>query len=252
MYDFNSIANRLMKAEFEDYSDVLKKFLAFISDSPVIRTYLDDCGSSTFNDLDLIIKEVANSHGRMIFSTGETPSEENANILAILCHMSENSYSFHGVTMGYSHGKTYNDKIKGFNERFVLVMIRNIEGYLTKMGIDMGFDESVQYNITINKGQVNLASDNAVINATVNNGINQVELQSLLDKVIATSKTELSEYDKTTVSESVEAICSELKQDKPKKSVLRGIITTLQTIKGTAEFSAAVVVLVQFIQPLVK
>ena len=99
---------------------------------------------------------------------------------------------------------------------------------------------------------MNLASDNAVINATVNNGINQAELQSFLDKVIIASKTELSEDEKTTVSESLEVIHSELIQDKPKKSVLRGIITTLQAIKGTAEFSAAVVALIQFVQPFIS
>ena len=252
MYDFNSVANRLMKAEFDDYSDVLKKFLTFISDCPVISAYLDDCGSTIIGDLDVEIREVANSYGRKIFSTGETPSEENANILAILRYMSEKNYSFQGVSMGYSHGKTYNDKIKGFNERFVLVMIRNIEGYLTKMGIDMGLDESVQYNITVNNGQVNLASDNAVINATVNNGINLRELQLLLDKVVAMSKIELTDEERVIVSESVEVIQSELKQDKPKKSVLRGILTTLQTIKGTAEFSAAVVALVHFVQPFIS
>jgi len=252
MYDFNSVANRLMKAEFDDYNDVLKKFLTFISDCPVISAYLDDCGSTIIADLDVEIKEVANSYGRMIFLTGETPSEENANILAILRHMSEKNYSFQGVSMGYSHGKTYNDKIKGFNERFVLVMIRNIEGYLTKMGIDMGLDESVKYNITVHNGQVNLASDNAVINATINNGINQAELQSLLDKVIATSNADLTNEEKITISESVEVIHSELKQDKPKKTVLRGILTTLQAIKGTAEFSAAVVALVQFVQPFIS
>ena len=252
MYDFNSIANRLMKAEYEDYNSVLKKFLGFISEYPVIRAYLDDCGSSTISDLESEIKQVADSYGRLIFSTGETPSEENANILAILRCMSDNNYSFQGVSMGYSHGKTYNDKIKGFNERFVLVMIRNIEGYLTKMGIDMGIDESVQYNITVNNGQVNLASDNAVINATVNNRINQADLKSLLDKVIAVSNTELTDEEKITVSESLEVIHSELQQDKPKKTVVRGILNTLQAIKGTTEFSAAVVALVQFIQPFIS
>ena len=116
----------------------------------------------------------------------------------------------------------------------------------------MGLDESVQYNITVNNGQVNLALDNAVINATVNNGINQVDLQALLDRVISSSKIDLTDEDKTTVSESLEVIHSELQHEKPQKIVLHRFLTTLQAIKGTAEFSAAVVALVQFIQPLMR
>jgi len=240
-----------MKAEFEDYGGVLKKFLRFILDCPVICAYLDDCGASTITDMEADVKQVASSYGDYIFSTGETPAEENANILATLRFIADNNVDVRTYTMGYSHGKTYNEKVKGFNERFVLIMIRNIEGYLTKMGIDMGLDESVRYNITVHNGQVNLASDNAVINATVNNGINQTELQTLMDKVVSTSKLDMSVDDQTTVLESAEVILNELQQDKPKKSVVRGIVTTLQGIKGTTEFAAAVTVLAQFIQPLI-
>lgn len=250
MYDFNSIANRLMKAEFEDYKDALKKFLAMVDACPVIKAYLDDCDSPTIPDIADEVKQVTGSYGDSIFSTGDTATEETANILAILRYLADSNIEIHYAVQGYSSSNKFRDIIQGFNERFVLILIRNIEGYLTKMGIDMGLDETVQYNITVNNGQVNLASDNAVINATVNNGINQAELQALLDKVLSESKTKLTAEEAEMVNESVEVIKQELKQDKPKRSVLRGILTTLQAIKGTAEFGAAVVALYQFIQPL--
>jgi hypothetical protein len=166
--------------------------------------------------------------------------------------MVNSKMDIHRAVQGYSSSRNFNDVIKGFNERFVLILIRNIEGYLTKMGIDMGIDETVKYNITVNNGQVNLASENAVINATVNNGINQTELQSLINVLLTESKTKLSEIEATTVSESVEVIQYELNQDKPKKSILRGILTTLQGISGTTEFLAAVAALAQFVLPLIS
>jgi hypothetical protein len=57
-----------------------------------------------------------------------------------------------------------------FIDRVLLVLIGNIEDYLTKVGIDMGLDENVVWNVC--GGQVNVASGNATINATQNNGIN--------------------------------------------------------------------------------
>ena len=39
MYDFDSISNRLMQSDFQDYNSVLKKFLMFISNTEIIRLY---------------------------------------------------------------------------------------------------------------------------------------------------------------------------------------------------------------------
>ncbi len=252
MYDFNSIANRLMKAEVDDYKGILRKYLQFISESPIISAYLNDCGEPTIPDIDAEIMEIVGSHGQCVFSTGDTAAEENANIKAILENLANGNKEIHYVVRSYSNSRQFDDVIKAFNERFVLILIRNIEGYLTKVGIDMGIDETVKYNITVHNGQVNLASDNAIINATANNGVNLSELQGLLDRVISESKTNLSEDDTTVVSESVEVIQQELKQDKPKKTILRGVLSTLQGIAGTAEFLAAVAALVQFVQPIIS
>lgn len=250
MYDYNSISNRLLKAEFEDYKSVLKKFLTFISDCPVIRAYLEDCGSPTIPDIAEEVKEVAESYGDAIFSTGDTPSEETANTLAILRYLADSDMEIHYVVMAYSDSKKFNDIIKNFNERFVLILIRHIESYLTKMGIDMGLDEKVKYNITVTNGQVNVANDNGTINAVFNNGVNQEELKTLLASVLS-NKDGLAEDEAATVAESVELIESELKQDNPKKNILRSVLTGLQAIKGSAEFLAAVASLVQFVQAVI-
>mgnify|MGYP007060800760 FL=1 len=41
----------------------------------------------------------------------------------------------------------------GVKERFVMVLIRQVESYLTKVGIDMGIDEKNIYNVTVQNGQ---------------------------------------------------------------------------------------------------
>lgn len=69
---------------------------------------------------------------------GETGEEEIRNVYAVLRYLAENNSSvYRGVAMGYSSSSKWQDKIKGFNERFVMVLIRHVERYLTKIGIDM-------------------------------------------------------------------------------------------------------------------
>lgn len=44
LYDFNSISNRLLQADFQDYTTVVSKFVEFIKKTPVIYDYIIDCG----------------------------------------------------------------------------------------------------------------------------------------------------------------------------------------------------------------
>ena len=134
-----------------------------------------------------------------------------------------------------------------------MVLIRNIETYLTKIGIDMGIDENVSYTITVKNGQVNIANDNAVINATNTiNGARLDELTKLISEIkLAAENSKLSSDDAEMVNSNLEVIQEEMKADKPRVGFIKTAISGLKAIKGTAEFGAAVVALVQFIQPLI-
>ena len=127
-----------------------------------------------------------------------------------------------------------------------LVLIRHIEGYLTKIGIDMGVDERVVYSIS-NNGQVNIASDNGTINAPNYFGVDVAELGKLIEDV-KKSASGMAEKDRETLSDSLEVIDEQFKTDKPKKSFVRAAIEGIKRIKWTAEFAAAVAALVQFVQ----
>jgi len=252
IYDFNSISNRLMRVAFVEYDAVLAKFLAFLDGTEIIRDYIQACGEPTY-DIAKEISEIVESYGHAILVLGDTEQEEVANIYALLKYICENSpdndYSIAvSISLGYSSAKQYQEKVKGFNERVVMVLIRYIEAYLTKIGIDMGMDETVRYTITVNGGQANVAMDNATINAVQNNGVDVEELKRLIAELRASTPADMSEADKEDVGESIETIESEMVQPKPKKSLVKTAIKSLQAVKGTAEFAAAVVALVQFLQ----
>lgn len=59
-YDFNSYSNRLLQADFRDYTDVLGKFISFINGTPVILDYISDCGQCDLNLEEEVIKNNVN------------------------------------------------------------------------------------------------------------------------------------------------------------------------------------------------
>lgn len=98
--------------------------------------------------------------------------------------------------------------------------------------------------------QLNVAMDQATLNATQNNTINMDKLSDLLATVRATIPSDMSVGDRETVTECLEVIENESSQEKPKKSLLKTALTTLKVIRSTAEFGATVMALFQFFQPL--
>lgn len=250
-YEFNAMSNRLLQADFNDYGDILKKYIIFLDGTEIIRDYIVDCGDCD-QDMEKEYKEVRSRHA--IFELGNTTEEEVRNIYAILKYAVENNINVsHDIAMSYSGSRKYQEILKSFNSRVTMVLIRNIETYLTKIGIDMGLTENVSYNITVKDGQVNIANDNATISATNSvSGASIDELAKLISEIkLAAESSNLSSDDAEMVSSNLEVIQEEVKADKPRVGFLKTAISGLKAIKGTAEFGAAVVALVQFIQPLI-
>jgi len=252
LYDFNSISNRLIQANFMDYNTALLKFIDFIKSSELIYEYIKACGDCE-KDLSKVFKEVQNSYGRSIFSLGISDSEEVRNVFAILNYIAENNIKmYYDVALGYSSSNKYQDKIKGFNDRVVMVLISHIERYLTKIGIDMGIDERVTYSITVGNGQVNIANDNSTITAT--SIINTADFEKLSELIeeIKKNAVGISEEDYETLLNSLDVIQEEIRSPSPRRSFIKTAISGLKNLKNTAEFAAAIATLVQFVQPFIK
>lgn len=151
--------------------------------------------------------------------------------------------------MGYSYFNKYQDKIKRFNERFVMVLIRHVERYLVKVGIDMGLDEKIIYNVIVENGQVIIATDNAVVHATNKISVDVCKLKKLIAEVQAAAST-LPPVEQETVSECLEVIENEATAEKPKKGMLKTALSTLGDINGIVEFGSAVAGIAEFVAPL--
>lgn len=249
MYDFNSISNRLIQASYEDYTSVIKKFVVFIKDTPIIYDFVLDCGTCQLN-LEQEFKKVQ-AYYCDPFPLGETNKEEICNVFAIIEYIALNNVNVACSIEGYTTSTKYQDRVRAFNDRVVMILIRHIEGFLTKVGIDMGVDEKITYNITISGGQVNIANDNSTITATNINGLDADKLTELIN-CVKKEAPDITGDDAQTLYDGLEVIEEETKAEKPKKSILRTAIVGLKAIKGTAEFGAAIAALIQFIQPLLQ
>ena len=113
---------------------------------------------------------------------------------------------------------------KGFNDKFILPFINEIEGNYERICVEMGLDENTNFFITNNGGQVNIARDESTINATQNN-------YSHFDKLVNEIKDNIDSIDdvslKDEIIDNVEWLQEEIKKEKPITEIIT-FISTLQ------------------------
>lgn len=211
-----------MRAQFDEYGTVLKKFVDYIESNEIIMQYIwkGDTGEyDAKKDWELVVTK----EGYM-FDFGPSMEEESFQIYSILKYINENIAVPYRSFLSIYGERKWQDNVKQFNDRVVLVLINNINDYLTGIGIDMGFDENIVWNV--NGGQVNIASGNAIINATQNNGLNNAELESII-KNILDNVSGLGKEDADTIIDSVEMIREEIMKPEPKRNIISNGIKLL-------------------------
>ena len=253
-YDFNILSSRIMRAKFDEYNLVLRKFLAFIDGSEIIYSFVMTGATDTF-DAATEYRQVTESYGELVFDFGPSPEEETYQIYAVLKHISDDNLDVsYGMMSQYAGiGNKRNEVVKEFNDRVVLVLIQSIEGYLTKIGYEMGMDEKMYWNVS--GGQVNIASDNATINATQNIGIQSEEFDQIV-KAIIDNVFQVNKEDAETILDSVNMIKEELSKPKPKRIIISNGIKLLSPmismVNGIPSLATNIQKLINYITPLLS
>lgn len=226
-HSFNSISSRMMRVSYDEYNIVLKKFIDFIDNNELILDYINTGYDSDF-DVVGHYKEVVESNGELHFDFGLSMEEESYKIYETLKYILKNDFKIHFAMLRQYRGiSKFQEIIKEFNNRVLLVLINNIEDYLTKVGIDMGLDENMVFNVS--GGQVNIANDNSTINATQNNGIEINKLDEII-KNIKGNLNDLSSEDSQTVVDAIDMVRDEIAKSKPKSNIINSGIKLLAPI----------------------
>jgi len=253
-YDFRCIASRLHRASHHDFGNVLKMFINCIDTPGIINDYINGCKRDDF-DVAQEVKEVRLSSGRAIFDLGDTAEEEIFTIYWIFKHVLSDDIKIVDIADGYSSSGKYQEMLSDFNSRVTLVFINHIEAYLTKIGIEMGYDEDVNYMITVNGGQVNIAKNQSTINAVQNNGIDTGELMGLVESIKQRLDKSIPDEEREMIEQNIETIQSELRTATPKKSLVKtcimGLKTTIVALPTAIALAENVWKFIKYVEPIV-
>ncbi len=115
----------------------------------------------------------------------------------------------------------------------------------SKMNENINNDNKVFVSVNGGTAQINTAFDNAKIDVIQYS--NSDNMSELIDKIRQLLPTAVSAEDVENVTTTLNVIECETSEKKPRKNYLKLAINSLKAIKGTAEFSAAVAELIQFI-----
>ena len=247
--EFRTIASRLINCHWQTGMDLLRKFILYIDTNEIISDYVQSyVNPDDFKDYKY--------QTRIVYtSMGDSKQEEISFTYQFLKYAADNCKSdiYHSLAWGYA--KEANDAVKEFCTRIILPFVNYIEGYLTEIGIKMGYDENTQFTINVTGGnpQLNIASGNSEIAATQNIGIDSNQLEEIIDAIREATNTEaFGDEEIEQITDSLDAIKAELTTLQPKKGILRTAMKGLQTINGSAQFLAAIATMVQFVGPYIQ
>lgn len=247
--EFRTIANRLINCHWQTGMDLLKKFITFIDMNEVIRDYVQ-----SYVDPD-DFKDYKYQTGIVYSSMGDSKQEEISFTYQFLKYAVDNCKSDIYRSLAWGYAKEADNAVKEFCIRIILPFVNYIEDYLTEIGIQMGYDENIQFTINVTGGnpQLNIASGNSEIAATQNIGIDINQLEKVMDEIReATNKEAFGNDELEQITDSLDAIKAELTSLKPKKGILRTALKGLQAINGSTQFIAAITTMVQFVRPYIQ
>lgn len=244
MSKFNSVSNRLLQSSYGNYLDDLRRFCNYIEANELIMEYIDSCGG--FNsEMESLLDECLHQGGKIQFSIDE--DEETLQIYSYIKTICDRDYTSlpPGIILPYSSSNKFADMLQEFNHCVVLALINHISDYLKKVGIEMGMDDNVTYNI--NGQQVNIANDNANITAIQNNnGIDVNELHKLVEAMKAGLSPHLSSEDKADAEESIDIIKAELSSGSPDEQKVKSQFKLLKRLDVGVKFASACCSLLTF------
>ena len=227
--EFNYHSNRLLMAHIDDYKRELAMFLKYVTDTEIIHDFIIGCGECE-QDMDQAFSQVMTKH--CIFDLGSSPDEETCIVFSILNYIVSKNINLAMLIVSYSSSRTFQQMLKDFNARVTSILINRIERHLTEIGIQMGLDGNITYNIETKTGQVIIANDNATVN-TSNTNINIEETNQIIRQIeqirMNANSIEIPNEDKVNLLKLLETIENEVKSEKPERSVLSKAVNSLKT-----------------------
>jgi len=107
--------------------------------------------------------------------------------------------------------------------------------------------QKTQNIFNINANQANIATDNATTNSVQKNGLDFSNLILLIELIKKTIPKDINSDDLEILNDSLETFEAELKNDKPKKGLIRTAFNGLNAIKWSGEFGILIAKLLELV-----
>ena len=254
LYEHNTEANTLLRSSYNELETATTRYLNFIEGELIVKEFIDDAvANNKPDDFDASeMLERVSENGYSIF--GPFPPEYKAEsaVVYLLLRTIVDTKAFNrsSLLFGYSHGSNkFDDWAKNFLEEVAKRLIDGINRTLTLKGIEMGVDGNAsQYNIFPNavNASTAMATDSASITVTQTNNTTATELDGILNKL----KESLAAFDEErqqTARDAIEAIKDALTEKKPKPSIIKTIMSTLNSFNDCTAFATQVAALISFV-----
>ena len=250
--EFRRLSSNFLRTTDADNFLYVKRLYAYLNDQKIIQQIINDAISTSEYDCEQFITE--NKHSMMRGYEVNVPINEADHIKALYNLLEElaamEDKRLYGIAVGFVSHKGFNETIQNFLDKMFKPLIDFITDSLSKemMVLEQNMPTSkFNQHIENNYGTANAGE---LISSTQNSGIDISELSKIIETIKHTSSLLENVEDKETVQEYIEVIETELNNKHPKKSLLKTAMTGLKAIKGSVEFSAAIVAIIQFIQSI--
>lgn len=95
--------------------------------------------------------------------------------------------------------------------------------------------------------QIIVANEHAIVETSQNNNDKALQLDKLISTIRENLPYNISHSDLDILNQNLENIRLEIARQNPRKTYLKNIINSLKSIKGVAEFGAAITTLIEFV-----
>ena len=239
--EFRTRASRVMRIQFRDAVGTLRQFLDYVESVPLLRDYVGSC-KLPIPETELVedINAVAGGHGRAQFRFASTTEGELAQAYFILkrCCAEEDKSADLILGLGMAYNSSSDTRFQSYVEAFVNAIahrfIEDVNLYLHSLTMNIKTDMERSYHIQNNGGQVVIANDNSTVTASQSNVAGDAHFSQLKDSVLNAAKESGATAEQIAeIRDILSEIEKQIKDGKPKKSLLVSFFAGLDKIAGT-------------------
>ena len=219
--DFRTISSRLLRSEYSEADDNLRRFLEFVERSPVILGFITP-RVENLAEYDIEVKQ--DSRGR--FKLPTDPDDEIAAVWSLLKQIDADvEHQFYQYASTHSRSGKLNDSVADFNGGIVRPFINRVISYLAEKSDEAEQSKSGMAGVMVNNygpvSQQNLANQGSSIHA-VNLQVVSNDLRQAAENLLQVLEdTKLPDDCKEELEEAATFVLEQSEADRPRKTGLK-------------------------------